>query len=98
MTIHIYVDPTYKDSLWCKQTLKGISDEATKKRYSIKMLEAQQIYDADLDSFFEGEEKRILIVLATSVHQSQKFNDYFNAHGVHLLYINHFVLNTQVHL
>lgn len=88
MNVHIYVDPPYKDSLWCKQTLRGISDEATKKRYNIKMLETDNIYEADLDAFF-GEEDRILIVLATSVNQSQKFNDYFNAHGVHLLYVNH---------
>ncbi len=95
MTIHIYVDPPYKESLWCKQTLKGISDEATKKRYSIKMLEAENIYKADLDAFFEDEEKRILIVLATSVNQSSKFNDFFNEHGVHLLYINHQSTNSS---
>ncbi len=89
MTIHIYVDPSYKDSLWCKQTLKGISDEATKKRYTVKMLDTDNIYGVDLDAFFDSEEKRILIVLATSVNQSRKFNDYFNTHGVHLLYINH---------
>ena len=89
MTIHIYVDPPYKDSLWCKQTLRGITDEATKKRYSVKMLETDNIYESDLDAFFEGEEKRILIVIATSVNQSKKFNEFFNRHGVHLLYINH---------
>ena len=89
MTIHIYVDPPYMDSLWCKQTLKGINDEATKKRYSIKMLETDNIYTADLDAFFENEEKRILVVLATSVIQSEKFNSFFNENGVHLLYINH---------
>jgi len=89
MNINIYVDPPYKDSLWCKQTLKGISEEATKKRYTIKMLDAEDIYAADLDSFFENEQKRILIILATSVIQSEKFNDYFNENGVHLLYINH---------
>ncbi len=89
MTVHIYVEPPYKDSLWCKQTLKGINDESTKKRYSVKMLESDNIYEADIDAFFGDEEKRILIVLATSVNQSRKFNDYFNRHGVHLLYINH---------
>ena len=89
MTVHIYVDPPYKDTLWCKQTLKGINDEATKKRYAVKMLEADNIYKADLDAFFEDEERRILIVLATSLNQSKKFNDFFNERGVHLLYINH---------
>lgn len=89
MTIHIYVDPSYMESLWCKQTLKGISEEATKKRYSIKMLETDNIYTADLNSFFEDDGKRVLIVLATSVIQSEKFNSYFNKNGVHLLYINH---------
>ena len=96
MTVHIYVDPPYKDSLWCKQTLKGINDEATKKRYSVKMLEAENIYEADLDLFFGDEEKRLLIVLATSVNQSQKFNDYFNRHKVHLLYINHQSTNDTI--
>ena len=95
MTVHIYVDPPYKDSLWCKQTLKGINDEATKKRYSLKMLEVENIYKADLDAFFEDEGKRVLIVLATSVNQSQKFNDFFNRHGVHLLYINHQSTNDE---
>ena len=95
MTIHIYVDPPYMESLWCKQTLKGICDEAAKKRYSIKMLEDDNIYSADLDSFFEDEGKRVLVVLATSVIQSEKFNSYFNKNGVHLLYINHQSTNTS---
>ena len=95
MDIHIYIDPTYKDSLWCKQALKGISDEATKKRYSIKTLEADDIYSADLDSFFDEDEKRILIVLSTSVNQSEKFHNYFSENGVHLLYINHQSLNSS---
>ena len=94
MNIHIYVDSPYKDSLWCKQTLKGISEEATKKRYTIKMLDTDDIYSADLDSFFENEQKRILIILATSVVQSERFNDYFNENGVHLLYINHQSVNS----
>ena len=89
MTIHIYVDPPYMESLWCKQTLRGINDEATKKRYSVKMLDTDNIYTADLDSFFEDEGKRILIVLATSVIKSERFNSFFNKNGVHLLYINH---------
>ncbi len=89
MNLHIFVDPSYKDNLWCKQTLKGINEEATKKRYAVKMLEADDIYSADLDAFFENDQKRILIVIATSVSQSDKFHDYFNEHGVHLLYINH---------
>ena len=89
MNVNIYVDPPYKDSLWCKQTLKGINEEATKKRYTIKKLETDDIYSVDLDSFFEEGEKRILIVLATSVVQSERFNNYFSDNGVHLLYINH---------
>ncbi len=89
MTIYIYVSPPYKDSLWCKQTLRGINDEATKKRYSIKMLETDNIYETDLESFFGNETKRILVVITTSVHMSQRFNDFFARHGVHLLYINH---------
>lgn len=94
MNINIYVDPPYKDSLWCKQTLKGISEEATKKRYTIKMLDTDDIYSADLDSFFEDDQNRILIILATSVVQSERFNDYFNENGVHLLYINHQSVNS----
>ena len=61
MTVHIYVDPPYKDSLWCRQTLKGINDEATKKRYAVKMLEAENIYTADLDKFFEDEEQQAIV-------------------------------------
>ncbi len=95
MDIHIYVDPTYNDTLWCKQTLKGISDEATKKRYSIKMLTADDIYSTDLDAFFDQDEKRILLVLATSVNQSKRFNQYFSQNGVHLLYINHQSANSS---
>ena len=89
MNVHIYIDPSYKDTLWCTQTLKGITEEATKKRYSIKVLEADNIYKVDLDKFFEHESKRILLILSTSVILSKKFNKFFSENSVHLLYINH---------
>lgn len=89
MNLHIYVDPEYKDSIWCTQTLKGITEQASKKRYAIKYLDAEKIFNTDLDAFFDNENRRILLVLSTSIIKSKKLNEFFSNNGVHLLYINH---------
>ena len=35
MKVYIYIDPEYNGSVWCSQTLKGLTGEAVKRHYGV---------------------------------------------------------------
>ncbi len=94
MKIYVYIDPEYRDSLWFSQCYRAICEEAAKKKYTLTLLEGDNIYTTDIDELFEGEKKRVLMVLTTSLEHSEKLGEFFYRHNVHLLLVNH--LNPQI--
>ncbi len=97
MTIYLYVEPAYQNTLWCRRTLGAIAAEAAKKRYPIKKLDPDLLYQTDLDAFFGEEKKRLLLVLSTAVESSAALNEFFLVNGIHAIYINHQNVAASVH-
>lgn len=95
MTIFMYASPEYKDTLWCQQTIHAIYDEAAKKRYSVSVIDPPDIIKINFDSVFGNSEKRILIVLGTSINDSASLAQKANRSGVRILYINYQNENIQ---
>ncbi len=89
MTVYVYIDPEYNGSVWCSQTLKGLTGEAAKRHYGIYFLESDDIFSLNLDKVYGEEEKRVLIVLTTRVMTDTKFYDHFAKNKVSLLFVNH---------
>lgn len=89
MKIYVYIDPEYRDSLWFSQSYHAICEESAKKKYTVTLLEGDTIYNTDIDELFEGEKKRVLLVLTTSLEHSEKLGEFFYKHNVHMLLVNH---------
>lgn len=89
MKVYVYIDPEYNGSVWCANTLKGLTYEASRKHYGIYFLENQNILSVDLDEIYGEEENRVLIVLTTRVITDKGFYEHFAKNGVSLLFVNH---------
>ena len=89
MKVYVYIDPEYNGSVWCSQTLKGLSSEAAKRHYGVYFLENEDILSVNLDKVYGEEERRVLIVLTTRVITDGRFYDHFAKNGVSLLFVNH---------
>ncbi|MDW7657711.1 MAG: substrate-binding domain-containing protein [Bacillota bacterium] len=66
MNIYVMMDPDYKDTYWCRQTVNGILEETSKKKYGCILLQDEQPETIDWDQLFDND-KRLLIVVGTSV-------------------------------
>lgn len=89
MKVYVYIDPEYNGSVWCSQTLKGLSGESAKRHYGVYFLDNEDILSIDLDKVYGEEERRVLIVLTTRVITDSRFYDHFAKNGVSLLFVNH---------
>lgn len=89
MKVYVYIDPEYNGSVWCAQTLKGLSSESAKRHYGVYFLDNEDILSVDLDKVYGQEERRVLIVLTTRVITDSRFYDHFAKNGVSLLFVNH---------
>ncbi len=89
MKIYVYIDPDYRDSLWVSQSYRAICDEAAKKKYTVALLDCDNIFNTDIEDYFSGESKRILLVLTTSLEHSERLAEQLYKHDVHMLLVNH---------
>ncbi len=89
MKIYVYIDPEYNGSVWCSQTLKGLTNEAGKRHYGVYILENEDILACDLDKIYGDEQRRVLIILTTHIITDVRFYEHFSKNGVSLLFVNH---------
>lgn len=89
MNIYIYTDPEYCNSLWFSQTYRAICEEASKKKYTVRPIECEDLNHFDLDSFFAAEKRKIVLCLTTSVENTDSIISSFRRHGIHVLLVNH---------
>ena len=68
MRIKIFVHPDSKDSFWAKMSLKGISAEILRKRYTAEYVNAFRATDIDLEKEFDGMQKKVLLYIGISWH------------------------------
>ncbi len=89
MKVYVYIDPEYNGSVWCANTVKGLTAEASRRHYGIYFLENENIFSLDLDKIYGDEESRVLIILTTRVITDSSFYEHFAKNGVSLLFVNH---------
>ena len=77
MRIKIYVHPESQDSFWASLSLKAVSVEITRKRYTAEYIKVPYVTDIDFDAEFAGYEKRVLLYIGyslTSTPHDLKYN------------------------
>ena len=77
MNIYVYTDPEYRGSLWSAQTYRAICEEAAKKKYSVRLIECEDLDTFDFDTFFSAE-KRKIVLLSTDMTRTWKKIQYLN--------------------
>lgn len=80
MKINVYVEPAFSGSLWCAGVLRGLSEEAARKRYTVEYVGADAAPDA------RGEP---VVVLGTSVGQLPETINRFGESGWRVILINY---------
>lgn len=88
MLIPVLTEPNYRSYLWAKQTLDGIQQEAARRKYRIVPLDAQQYTAIDYDALF-GDERRMLIVIGTSVSWMPGALAFFTGKGIETVFISY---------
>ena len=87
MLIPVLTEPNYRSYLWAKQAMEGIAQEAAKRKYKFVSLDADHFETIDYDALF-GKERRMLIVVGTSVAWMPKTLRFFNARDIESIFIS----------
>ena len=66
MLIPVLTEPNFRSYLWAAQTMEGVAQEAARRKYKTVTLDAEAYKTIDYDRLF-GDERRMLIVIGTSV-------------------------------
>ena len=87
MRIPVIIEPNYRHSVWCKQTLTGMFDEAKRKKYSLVFVDGNAYAYEDYDALFSGN-KRLVILIGTSVSWIPETLSMLERKGVHGLLVS----------
>ncbi len=94
MAINILVESSFKDSIWCRQLLRSISDEAAARRYEVNVIPSDNFGDIDLETLFcDCTERRLLFCICTSIKTLPHINELIAQKNIHLVLINHTFFN-----
>ena len=89
MQIKIYIHPEFKDAFWTKLSLKALSAEIARKRYTAEYLDADRVSDIDFDKVYAKDEKRLLLYVGHSVAGTPADLKHLTDRGVHVLLFNY---------
>ncbi len=92
MKLFIYTESSFSGSRWFNHIIKGFYDEATRKRCEIKYINDELLSKHTIDEIF-GSEKKILVLIGTSVALINRIIPFFRNNGVHLILINYEIMN-----
>ncbi len=81
MRIPVLVEPNYRASVWAQQTIDGILKEAARKKYEAVLPEETDYRMIDTDKLF-GADKRLMIIVGTSISWVPETLEYFSRHAV----------------
>lgn len=87
MLIPVLTEPSFRSYLWAKQTMDGIMQEATKRKYKTVVLDADSYETIDYDVLF-GTERRMLIVIGTSISWMPTALSFFTAKKIETIFIS----------
>lgn len=86
MQIPVIVEPAFRPSSWCKQTLNGMYAEAKRKKYTLHLID----YQTDLKEVFAKDAiPRIAIVVGTSITSVPDILNQLEALGIQALLVNY---------
>jgi DNA-binding LacI/PurR family transcriptional regulator len=85
--IPVLTEPNFRSYFWAKQTMEGITREATRRKYKIVTLNAESYETIDYDALF-GMERRMLIVIGTSISWMPKALTFFNARQIESIFVS----------
>ena len=87
MLIPVLVEPNYQNYIWAKQTLESILQEAAKRKYKAIPLKSEGYEKLDYDAIFQ-DERRMLIVIGTSISWMPAALDFFNSRKIETVFIS----------
>lgn len=86
MLIPVLTEPHFRSYLWAKQTMEGIAQEAARRKYKVVTLDAESYETIDYDRLF-GAERRMLIVIGTSVSWMPKALAFFTKRQIESVFV-----------
>lgn len=87
LLIPVLTEPNFRCYFWAKQTMEGIAQEATRRKYKMVTLDTEAYETIDYDALF-GSERRMLIVIGTSVSWMPKALAFFTARKIESIFIS----------
>ena len=87
MLIAVLTEPNFRSYLWAQQTLEGITREAGRRKYRLVTLDADAYEKIDYDLLF-GTERRMLIVIGTSISWMPKALDFFSSRNIESVFVS----------
>ena len=87
MLIAVLTEPNFRSYLWARQTLEGITREAGRRKYRFVTLDADAYEEIDYDRLF-GQERRMLIVIGTSISWMPKALDFFSSRNIESVFVS----------
>lgn len=87
MKLFILAEREFQGSLWFTSFMNGVGDEVRKKRYTIELLDDISADEAGLDRLY-GNERRLLIIAATSISGLRRLLPRLERAGVCVLLVN----------
>lgn len=85
MALMILCDPTFRDSSWCERKIRGICDEAARRRTSVKMFTS---LDAFENAASKLDENSSVIVLFSKISYIQSASEVLSRVPVHVIIAN----------
>ena len=87
MLIPVMLESSYRHSIWARQTMDGLQREASRKKYTVVQLDADDYESIDPDDLF-GSQQRLMIVIGTSISWMPKVLEHFTRKGVKCILIS----------
>lgn len=87
MLIPVLTEPNFRSYFWAKQTMEGIAQEAARRKYKVVTLDADSYETIDYDDLF-GVERRMLIVIGTSISWMPKALAFFTSRQIESVFIS----------
>ncbi len=86
MKLFCHSEEVFRQSLWYRALVSGLSEEARRKRYELAFVDENELLDSSDDLF--GDEKRFLIVVATSPSKLSVLLPELSRRGIDVLLVN----------
>lgn len=85
MALFVLCDPTFKDSAWCERKIRGIREEAARRRTTVKMFTNIDVFENTASKF---DNDSSVIVLFSKISYIQSIADILAKLKIHIILTN----------